>query len=345
MEQGNSEKTNIRIDNNPDKKLNLSSVQNQIKQNPWMISTIIIGIIALILLIMVFSGGITGNVISQNDMETQALEFINTQLLQGQSTAELVSIIEESGLYVVNVAINDNEFPIYFTKDGKYISTGYGLISLTDDTLTNSETETETAEVPKSDKPVVELYVFTYCPYGTQAEKGIIPVAQLLGDKIDFKIRQIGAMHGEYEAIEAKRQLCINKLYPDKYLEYTLALALDSEVGSCGGDATCVAPLIQKIYTKLGIDKTKIDSCMKTDADALYATEEANSEAQGVSGSPTLLINGVNAQSSRDSASYLKTICSAFNTAPEECSKTLSSASPSAGFGASTSSASSSASC
>ena len=53
-----------------------------------------------------------------------------------------------------------------------------------------------------------------------------------------------------------------------------------------------------------------------------------------VQGSPTLIINGLQVESSRDSASLLKTICGAFNTEPEVCNTAkLSSASPSAGFG------------
>ena len=52
-----------------------------------------------------------------------------------------------------------------------------------------------------------------------------------------------------------------------------------------------------------------------------------------VAGSPTLIINGAEAQSDRDSASLLKTICSAFNNAPKECDTKLSATAPSAGFG------------
>ena len=164
----------------------------------------------------------------------------------------------------------------------------------------------------------------------------MIPAVKLLSDKIDFKIRQIGAMHGEYEKIEAQRQLCIDKLYSAKYLDYVNDFVSSSEIGACSGDATCVNPLIDVLYTKLGIDKTKIESCMKTDGAKLYSAEQANSQAQSVSGSPTLIINGAQVNSGRDSASYLKTICSAFNTAPADCSQTLSSASPSPGFGGST---------
>ncbi|MFA6454567.1 MAG: hypothetical protein WCV70_01770, partial [Patescibacteria group bacterium] len=188
--------------------------------------------------------------------------------------------------------------------------------------------------VPKSDKPSVELYVFTYCPYGTQSEKGIIPAVKLLGSKIDFKIRQIGAMHGEHEKLEAQRQLCIEKKYPTKLLDYVLAFALDSGIGSCGSDAQCSEPLVNVLYTKYGINKSTIDACIKTDSVNLYAAEEANAQSKNIGGSPTLVINGVQSSAGRDSASYLAGICAAFNTPPAECSQQVSSAAPAAGFGA-----------
>lgn len=326
----------MRIDNNPDKKVNISNIQKQVKKNPWMVSTLILGIIALILAIMVFRGGITGNVVSEDIAGQNLIDFANAQ----GANATLVGVNDTGQFYEVTVLIQGQELPLYVTKDGEFFT--QSLIPLTGNVV-KSNTNTQTpAEVPKSDKPVVELYVFTYCPYGTQAEKGILPVVKLLGSKIDFKIRQIGAMHGDFEKVEAQRQLCIDKLYPAKYLDYVLDFASSSEIGACSGDATCVGPLIDKLYTKLGIDKAKIETCMKTDGATLYSAEEANSKANGVSGSPTLIINGENAQSGRDSASYLATICNAFNTAPAECSQTLSAASPSPGFGASTSSGSAS---
>ncbi|HPW44193.1 MAG TPA: hypothetical protein PLX67_00560 [bacterium] len=45
-----------------------------------------------------------------------------------------------------------------------------------------------------------------------------------------------------------------------------------------------------------------------------------------------MIINDQEISVNRDSASLLKTICSAFNNSPEECSAQLSSDSPAAGF-------------
>src|SRR4030042_6276821 len=217
----------------------------------------------------------------------------------------------------------------------------------------SSQTPQQT-EVPKADKPTVELYVFTYCPYGLQMEKAMIPAVELLGDKINFKIRQIGAMHDAqgcsgsacFEKTEAQRQLCIEKNYPSKFLDYILSFAEDTSIGNCNGDATCLTSKLNALYTKLGIDASKINSCMASEGEKLYNAEVDNSGSKGVSGSPTLIINGVNTQSSRSPEAIKGVICSAFNNVPTECTMTLSTDSASAGFGAGTSSSStSSASC
>lgn len=315
-------------------------ITEKIRNNPWILSTFVLGILVMILLITTLFGGVTGNVISENKMGELALDFFNNEL--SSTTGTLDSVEETSGLYEVNLNIQDKVVPLYFTKDGKFIQQGYELVSITETTSSDS---TQTQEVPKSDKPTVELYVFTYCPYGLQMEKAIIPVVNLLKDKIDFKIRQIGAMHGEYEKIEAERQLCIEKEYPAKFLDYILAFAEDTSIGNCKGDATCLATPLNVLYTKLGIDASKINSCMASDGVTMYNNEVSNSQSNGVSGSPTLIINGVGTQSSRSPEAIKGVICNAFNNVPSECSQTLSTEQASAGFGSGTSSSSTSASC
>ena len=310
---------------------------NLFRDKPWVVSTFVLGI--LVILLLVGSLGITGGTVSEKSAGDAILSLANSQ----GADAELVNVVKEGDFYKVTLSIDGNNVPVYVTKDGKYFTSS--LIPLTEQTQetspnSNSNSNTPAQDIPKSTNPSVELYVFTYCPYGTQSEKGIIPVVELLGDKIDFKIRQIGAMHGEYEKIEAERQLCIEKEYPAKYLDYVLAFALNSEIGACGGEATCVGPKIDALYTKLGISKAKIESCIASDGLTIYNAELSNSQKVGVSGSPTLIINGVKISSARDSASYLDVVCQAFSdgSVPIECGEQLSSASPSAGFGTGTTS-------
>lgn len=311
----------------------------KVRENPWILATLVLGVLSIVLLTTTLFGGITGNAISANSAGEKLLQFYESAGITGLS---IESINEFSGLYEVNLNYKGDIIPVYMTKDGKNLIPESSVSPLEPTSDTNTDTDTSTGtEVQKSDKPKVELYVFTYCPYGLQMEKAMIPVVNLLKDKIDFKIRQIGAMHGEYEKIEAERQLCIEKNYPAKFLDYVLAFAEDTSIGDCRGDAACVAPKLNSLYAKLGIDASKINSCMASDGEKLYNAEVSNSDSEGVSGSPTLIINGVQTQSSRSPEAIKGAICSAFNNIPSECSQTLSTSQASAGFGSSASSSTS----
>jgi hypothetical protein len=290
---------------------------------------------------LVKSGNSAKKILGAEEAKAVAEKFINENLLPENIKATVKNVTDEGAVYNINLDVSGKEYTSYMTKDGlTFFQSGIDMVKFAEENKAQVAGETDNAQaapavsIPKTDKPKVELYVFTYCPYGTQAEKGIIPAVKLLGNKIDFKIRQIGAMHGEHEKIEAQRQLCIEKQYPTKLLDYDLAFALDAGIGACGSNAQCSEPLVSALFTKFGMAKSKIDACVKTDGVALYAAEEANSQSQGIGGSPTLVINGVQSDAGRDAASYLAGICAAFNNAPAECSSQLSSASPAAGFGA-----------
>ncbi len=313
---------------------NSSNLTEKARKNPWVVSTLILGILVVILLVTTFSGGFTGNAVSKSTAADNVVSYA-----ESQGVNVLVNDISEKfGLYSLAVSIDGKNSSLYVTKDGKNIVSG--LIPMVAETDTNTDTQTE---VPKTEKPSVELYVFTYCPYGLQMEKAMIPVVNLLGDKIDFKIRQIGAMHGDFEKVEAERQLCIEKNYPSKFLDYVLAFSEDTSCPS--GADTCVTTKVNSLFTKLGIDASKINSCMTSEGQALYDAEVSNANSKSVSGSPALIINGVDVQSSRSPESVKGAICEAFSNVPTQCSQKLSTTSASAGFGNSSSSGSSSASC
>jgi hypothetical protein len=322
-------------------KRKLKNLTNEIRKNPWIAVSLILGIFLIFSLFRGFSSSCFS--ISNVPASKAANDLLNFYESAGVNGLTLNGIKEKSGLYEINVSYQGQSVLLYMTKDGKNIIESLIPLSLMKESSSNSDTQTQ-KEIPKSDKPSVELYVFTYCPYGLQMEKAMIPVIKLLGDKVDFKIRQIGEMHGEHEKIEAERQLCIEKYYPDKFLDYLIKFAENTSIGSCNGDTDCLTPKIKDLFNSLKIDYSKIDSCIKSEGGSLYDKEVQNSQSKGISGSPTTLINGVNVQLSRNQESVKQIICSAFNNQPEECSQQLSSTSTSAGFGTGTGS-SSSASC
>jgi cell division protein FtsB len=82
--------------------------------------------------------------------------------------------------------------------------------------------------------PRVELFVMSHCPYGTQVEKGILPVIRLLGDRIKFNIRFCSyAMHGKTEIDEEMTQYCIQKEENAKYLDYLTCFLNEGNTEFC----------------------------------------------------------------------------------------------------------------
>jgi len=193
--------------------------------------------------------------------------------------------------------------------------------------------------MPKKDKPEVEPFVMAYCPFGTQIEKGILPVLKLLGDKIDFNMRFCSyAMHGKEELDEQTLQYCIQKEHNDKYLDYLTCFLKEGKTDDCLKEVELSGKLdkcIAETDTEFKItEKFNDKSTWSGGRFPLFDVNKELNEKYGVGGSPTLIINGVTAERvKRDSASLLDAICTGFKVKPAECSEKLSSANPSAGFG------------
>jgi glutaredoxin len=331
-------------ENNENKEIKAGDVKEpnfKIKRSSiWMMVSVVLAVFFVIsILTHGFSGGLVGvAALSSDEAAEKAVTYINENLLSSGQEATLKSVEESSNLYNLKLDIGGREYDTYVTKDGELL---FPSVVNMDAEIETTETETEQeqpAGVVKSDKPVVELFVMSHCPYGTQSEKGMIPVAELLGDKIDFDLKYVNyAMHGEKEVREQILQDCIKKEQESKFLPYLKCFLKE------GDTETCV--------TETGVDSAKLEACeeavdKKYDITATLANKEswgtnyppfplydAENTKYGVRGSPTLVINGATASSSRSPAAYLATICGYFNEPPEECEEELSSTNPSPGFG------------
>jgi len=310
------------------------------KANVWMTIAIILAVILLVIIAIVP----LIQSFSKMKVATSLIDNLNSRVGGGVTFS---SVSASGPFYQVNVTYQGQEIPVYVTKDGRYMLSGVQeLKPLTTNSVTGNVVENQ--EVPKTDKPKADLYVFSYCPYGLQAEKAAAPVYDLLKSKADINIVFIGAMHGEFEKTESLRQLCIQKNYgKDKFWSYLKLFYINTDIGNCQGSDSCLTPLLSKIYSQVGIDANKINTCMTSDAEALYSADQAQASSLGISGSPTWVINGVQAQVGRSPEEVKQAICSAFTDAskPSECSQTLSTSQAVPSFGSGSSSSSSAASC
>jgi hypothetical protein len=295
----------------------------------------------------------TAKNLSADEAKTTAENFVNEFLMAGGSKATVKEITEEYGMYKLQIDITSDVVESYITKDGAlFFPQALNIAEMGGQANSTPEASTAVipADLPKTDKPVVELFVMSQCPYGTQIEKGILPVVELLGKKMDFQLKFVDyAMHGEVELKEQMSQYCINETQPDKFYPYLKCFLVAGDTASC--------------LTSTGINQAKVDSCVKTTDSKYKITEnfknkvgyqgsypgfdihKADNTKYAVGGSPTLVINGKTVQSGRDPQTLLSTICAAFSEQPEECKTALSSDTPSAGFGTGTSASSGAAAC
>ncbi len=304
--------------------------------NLWRISTLIFAVALVGLSIAAFQMPISENVVSGEHAGKKAAEFLNKK---ADSDVKYLSYSDFGDLYEITLLYKGKEIPTFITKDGKYLV--QGIVPVEEMEIDNAEISRESAGIPKSDIPSVELFVMSHCPYGLQMEKAILPVAKLLKDKINFEVKFVSyAMHplqGEVE--EQLNQYCIQKEQKSKYLDY-----LECFIDSGKNSNDCIE--------KAAINTEMLLSCAKkTDEEFMitknledksswingrfprFEIHKKDNEKYGVRGSPTLVINGLKTTSERNSASLLNLICSSFNNPPEECFQKLSSDTPSPGFG------------
>jgi len=314
-------------------------------------------IILIVVAVINFGGGIFKfeKNLTPDQAKAKAEDFINKNLVQG-TTASITEVTDYSkSLYKLKVKVGTNEIDSFISKDGKEffpqsMKVDEALADSTTDSSANTQAPVIPADLVKSDKPKVEVFVMSHCPYGTQIEKGIVPVMETLGDKADIQIKFVNyIMHDLIEVEDNLRQYCIGTEQADKYTAYLKCFLKAGDYKGC--------------ISSTGIDQKKLDACYSA-TDKKYkvmanfndkstwngsfppfAVHEAENTAYGVQGSPTLVINGKQVEANRDSASLLATVCAAFNNKPAECDAKLSSASPSAGFGEGTATGSTDASC
>ena len=188
----------------------------------------------------------------------------------------------------------------------------------------------------KSARPAADLYVMSFCPYGTQAETGMGPVVDLLKSKADIRIRYITtvsgttadsveSLHGPAEAQEDLRQICINTYYPDQFWSYIKTF--NEQCYPSWKDAAALESCQEKTMAALSMDSAKIDTCSQgTEGLALLKADETASDTYHAKSSPMLFINGALYSGSRTAEAYKQAVCNSFETAPAECSTAVSSA-------------------
>lgn len=301
------------------------------KVNYWMVATVLLAIILL-----VFISVDSFSTISKKTAGETVTNFLVSAYGLTASDVNITSVTSEGDIYLVNFSVQSQGGTFAVSNDGDYVGQMIAISTFKKVATTTTNTPAST-DVPKSDKPKVELYVMSYCPYGVRAENNILPLVKLLKDVVDFKVRFIVTMngdaisgakslHGLYEAKQDAVQMVIQQKYSSKFWSYIEAF--NTKCYSLGYSDTAKADTCWKAEaTKLGIDAKAVETAAYgAEGVSLLKAEEAASQSAGASGSPTLVINGVQSQAIYSGTEATQSaICGAFNKAPSVCGEVVTS--------------------
>jgi protein-disulfide isomerase len=325
-----------------------------------------VAIAAVFLVIGVLAGGFfvpqaglvslptaSGNALDSGNSAAVAektMKYLNDNFFSRQGAeAKLSSIKEEFGMYnvafdVYKETVLQGSMNVYVSKDGKDALVASQVLEL--DTPVPEQPvqpaeELKCEDVTKASlaEAKMEAFIVSNCPFGLQAQRVLAPVAKLLGNNI--VVRYIGSvengkvisMHGEAEATENLRQICIREEQKDLYWPYVECYIKEGNTDACLVEAK--------------VDKTGLDSCM---ADPLkgvkYAQEDFDLATKyAVGGSPTLVLNGVSASefafatakgidsaNARSPDNFKNLLCCGISDQPDSCNTKLAEEGVATGF-------------
>lgn len=276
---------------------------------------------------------------SNQAVADNAVAYINNnQLSQSQATLVEGSVTSEYGLVKFKISIGGQSFDSYATRDGKFLFPQAldisGSSAVAGSGASQPATKVAAADIEKSDNPMLEAFVVSRCPYGLQLQRALSDAITNAPDLAKYvTVRYIGsvggvngitAMHGDAEALENLRQICIREEQPTKYWPYT-----DCQM-KAGDTAGC--------EKSTGVDSTKLNACISDQSRGVaYAQEDFALQNQfGANASPTLVM-GKGQVSEFDfggrSADALKQlVCAGFNNQPGFCSQSLNTAQAATSF-------------
>ncbi|MBU0472148.1 MAG: hypothetical protein KKF65_05965 [Nanoarchaeota archaeon] len=197
----------------------------------------------------------------------------------------------------------------------------------------------ESIGVTKGDnRPQIDFFVMSYCPYGNMAEEAIEPAYQVLKEEADFNPKYViysnygsgypdycldensvlCSMHGIQELNQNIREACVAKYYGmDEW--FSFALAMNSKCNSGNAD-TCW----QAVAESLSLDVGTISTCEQEEGYDLMLADKELGDKLGARGSPSVFVEGAQYNGARTANGYLSALCTAFDEAPADCNEVIS---------------------
>ncbi len=299
-EKAKIEKQKAKIESSDDEEES-NDLLGAMRRNPWMVSSIVLGVL-LVGALVLGGAGITGKAVSEEEIKESVASFL------GARTPGIVvnSVEKESGLYKVMLLYQGQEVPVYVTLDGENLIAEIIPIDSAGDSGSSGigqrvEVETEGAPVLGDVNARVTIVEFSdyQCPFCRKfydetyelLKTNYIDTGKAKLVFMDFPLSFHEGAVGYARAARCVRDLGGDEAYfemHDKIFEEQIVLdggTVKSTIPYVGDEA------VKSWAKQLGYD---ISECF----DSGKYTEEVNADllygqGLGVSGTPGFFVNGI----------------------------------------------------
>ncbi len=290
----------------------------------WSMVAVVAALAGVLLLVNTFKG-------KTEEFKNKTIpEAIKKVLNSPDTKFEVASVKETNGVYEFQLKMNSQSYTSYITKDGKILFTSG--VKLDDAgkkpaaAATQAQKKLTVADLKKATQPTLTAFVVANCPYGLQTQRLFKKVMEEVPALVDnLKVKYIGAiekgkitsMHGDEEAKENLRQICIRDEQSALYWPYVNCYMQEGKTDAC--------------LANVGVDTTMMDACVKDPkrGNAFAQKDFDAGKKLNVSGSPTLVLNDSQVVSEFDFGgrvpNSIKTIvCGGSKTPADYCPKDIS---------------------
>lgn len=179
------------------------------------------------------------------------------------------------------------------------------------------------------EKPQIDFFVMSYCPYGDIAEEAIEPVFTELGELANFKPHYVFSksaqatedkcrgeycsLHGRVELNQNLREMCVFEQYGAREW-FDFAMEMNDKCNYENADECW-----EDVAADLGLDTDAIATCEEEEGERILQEEYELNALLGVTGSPTVFVQGMPYSGPRSAEGYKYALCQEFEEKPEAC--------------------------
>jgi len=290
----------------------------------WSMVAVVAALAGVLLIVNTFRS-------KSDDFKNKTIPAAIKKVLNSPGTKfEVTAVKETNGVYEFQLKMAEQTYTSYISKDGKLLFTSGVKLDEVGKTPAASTTQAQTKltvkDLKKVDKATLTAFVVANCPYGIQTQRVYKKVLEEVPSMAEsLKIKYIGAiengkitaMHGDEEAKENLKQICIRDEQPALYWPYVNCYMQEGKTDAC--------------LTSAEVDVAMLTACTEDPkrGNAFAQKDFDLANKFKVSGSPTLLLNDQQIVSEFDFGGRVPNaikalVCGGSTTPADYCSKDIS---------------------